>query len=57
LKFKQFDFNTNKWRYTLIIIAFILLIILKLKAVPLIIILYVILSLLQNTFNPKTSSN
>lgn len=57
LKFKQFDFNTNKWRYTLIILAFILLIILKLKAVPLIIILYVILSLLQNTFNPKTSSN
>ena len=49
LKFKNFSFAGNEWRYILIIMAFILLVILKQKAVPLIIILYVILSLLQNS--------
>jgi CDP-diacylglycerol---serine O-phosphatidyltransferase len=51
LKFKQFGFAGNEWRYCLIICSFILLIVLKQKAVPLIIILYVILSLLQNSFS------
>jgi CDP-diacylglycerol--serine O-phosphatidyltransferase len=55
LKFKTFSFKSNEWRYALIIMAIILLIILKLKAVPLIVILYVILSMLQN-INTKPKS-
>jgi CDP-diacylglycerol--serine O-phosphatidyltransferase len=58
LKFKKFSFAGNEWRYMLIILGFILLVILKQKAVPLIIILYVILSLLQNSLSkPNISSN
>ena len=58
LKFKKFSFAGNEWRYVLIILGFILLVILKQKAVPLIIILYVILSLLQNNLSkPNLSSN
>jgi CDP-diacylglycerol--serine O-phosphatidyltransferase len=55
LKFKTFSFKSNEWRYTLIIVAAILLLILKLKAVPLIVILYVILSMMQN-MNRKQKS-
>lgn len=51
LKFKQFGFKGNEWRYILITMAVILLIIIKVKAIPLIIILYVALSLLQNITN------
>jgi CDP-diacylglycerol--serine O-phosphatidyltransferase len=58
LKFKKFSFAGNEWRYMLIILGFILLVLLKQKAVPLIIILYVILSLLQNNLSkPNLSSN
>lgn len=58
MKFKQFGFAGNEWRYSLIIGSFILLIVLKQKAVPLIIILYVILSMLQNSFSkPQAPSN
>jgi CDP-diacylglycerol--serine O-phosphatidyltransferase len=58
LKFKKFSFAGNEWRYVLIILGFILLVLLKQKAVPLIIILYVILSLLQNNLSkPNLSSN
>lgn len=57
LKFKHFKFADNEWRYALIIMGLILLIVLKQKAVPLIIILYVILSVFQNSLNkPKASS-
>jgi CDP-diacylglycerol--serine O-phosphatidyltransferase len=51
LKFKKLSFSGNEWRYLIIIVSFILLIIIKLKAVPLIIILYVVLSLFQNMTN------
>ncbi len=58
LKFKKFSFAGNEWRYVLIVLGFILLVLLKQKAVPLIIILYVILSLLQNNLSkPNLSSN
>jgi CDP-diacylglycerol--serine O-phosphatidyltransferase len=58
LKFKKFTFKGNEWRYILIMMAFIFLVILKQKAVPLIIILYVILSLIQNSLSkPNISSN
>ena len=48
LKFKHFNFSGNEWKYALILISIILLLTFKLKAVPLIIILYVVLSLFQN---------
>lgn len=51
LKFKQFGFKGNEWRYTLILLTLVLLIIIKAKAIPLIIILYVALSILQNITN------
>ena len=55
LKFKHFAVKGNEWRFALIGLTVVCLVLLKLKAVPLIIILYVILSLLQNSINkPKT---
>jgi len=58
LKFKNFSFLGNEWRYILIITSLVLLIIFKQKAVPLVIILYVILSILQNNISkPKIASN
>jgi CDP-diacylglycerol--serine O-phosphatidyltransferase len=57
LKFKNFSLSGNEWRYLLILLALILLVFLKQKAVPLIIILYVILSLLQNTLNKTKSTD
>jgi len=46
LKFKDFSWQDNWQKYTLIIIAIILLPLLKFLAVPIIIILYILLSLL-----------
>ncbi|HRG57379.1 MAG TPA: CDP-diacylglycerol--serine O-phosphatidyltransferase [Bacteroidia bacterium] len=51
LKFKQFGYNGNEWRYALIMLTLVSLIIIKAKAIPLIIILYVALSILQNITN------
>lgn len=56
LKFKHFKLNGNRWRYTLILLSLILLFILKQKAVPLIIILYIILSFIQNIFNKQNTA-
>lgn len=47
LKFKDFSINNNLYRYLLLVCAFILIFVLHLTAIPLIIILYVILSLVQ----------
>lgn len=47
LKFKSYDFANNKLRYALIISAIALAAVLKFAAVPLIILLYIILSLFQ----------
>ena len=58
LKFRHFKFDGNEWRYVLILLAFVLIVLIKQKAIPLIIILYVILSVLQNSFGKiKTSTN
>jgi len=55
LKFKTFSLTTNQWRYALLVLALVILLLLKLKGIPLIIILYVILSMLQNSLSkPKT---
>ena len=56
LKFKNFGWPDNKMRYLLIISAVVLLLILNIKAIPLIIILYIILSLTNNYFNKSTSA-
>ena len=48
LKFKSYGWNENKMRYFLIISAIVLLGILNIAAIPLIIILYIILSLIEN---------
>ena len=45
LKFKTWDFKTNIWRYLLIVVSALLLATLHFIAVPLIIIVYIILSL------------
>jgi CDP-diacylglycerol--serine O-phosphatidyltransferase len=45
LKFKNWSFKDNAARYLLIILAIILLIIFKFAGIPLIIILYVLMSL------------
>jgi CDP-diacylglycerol--serine O-phosphatidyltransferase len=48
LKFKNYGWPDNKMRYTLIISALVLLAILNIPAIPIIIILYIILSLIDN---------
>ena len=54
LKFKNFSWNDNKVRYIFLALALTLLIIFKFVGIPLIIILYIILSIINNsiTKNP-----
>jgi CDP-diacylglycerol--serine O-phosphatidyltransferase len=47
LKFKNWSFKDNAARYMLIILAAILIVILQFAAIPLIIIVYIIISLLN----------
>ncbi len=48
LKFKDWDFKTNATRYIFIILCIVLLIVLQFVAIPLIILLYIIMSLIDN---------
>lgn len=48
LKFKTFSFSDNKFRYILIVLSVLLMLIFHFIAIPLIIILYIILSVLKN---------
>ncbi len=57
LKFKNFGWPDNKMRYVLIISCIVLLTILNFTAIPLIIILYIILSLIENKLNATNGSN
>lgn len=50
LKFKNFSWPDNKMRYILIISSLLLLLTLNFIAIPIIIILYIILSVIENTF-------
>ncbi len=50
LKFKNYGWPDNKMRYILIISALLLLLTLNFTAIPIIIILYIILSLIENKF-------
>jgi CDP-diacylglycerol--serine O-phosphatidyltransferase len=53
LKFDDYSFNANKWKYILLIVSCILVLFLQWLAVPLILICYIILSLAQQ----KTSNS
>ncbi|MGS2726892.1 CDP-alcohol phosphatidyltransferase family protein [Psychroserpens sp. BH13MA-6] len=48
LKFKDFSFNKNKYRYILLALALTLLLILHFTAIPLIILIYILISLIDN---------
>jgi CDP-diacylglycerol--serine O-phosphatidyltransferase len=48
LKFKDWSFKSNSTRYIFIIISIVLLIVLQFAAIPLIILLYIIMSILDN---------
>lgn len=49
LKFKNFSWKDNRMRFTFLILSVLLLIALRVPAIPIIIILYIILSLIDNT--------
>lgn len=53
LKFKNFDFKSNVFQYILILSSIVLLAIFNLAATPIIIILYVLLSLVKNVTTEK----
>lgn len=48
LKFKTFDFKKNSVRYVFLILCIVLLVVLKFAAIPMIIILYILMSVLDN---------
>lgn len=48
LKFKNYSFNENKLKYTFILISVILIAIFKVVAIPVIIIVYILLSVIEN---------
>lgn len=49
LKFKNYNFKNNATRYIFIILCLVLLIVLHFAAIPVIIILYILMSILDNT--------
>ncbi len=55
LKFKDYSFGNNKIRYTLIFATIVLLVFLKFIAIPLILLLYFILSLIENSISKQTA--
>ncbi len=54
LKFKDFSFKNNALRYIFIILCVVLLVVLQFAAIPLIILLYVLLSVFDNLTSNKT---
>lgn len=57
LKFKNFGWTDNKLRYLFLIIAVILLILFQVTALPFIILLYILLSVINNFTNRKKTIN
>ncbi|WP_290701887.1 CDP-alcohol phosphatidyltransferase family protein [Lacinutrix sp.] len=51
LKFKDYSFKNNAMRYIFIILSLVLLIVLHFAAIPVVILLYILLSLIQNKQN------
>jgi CDP-diacylglycerol--serine O-phosphatidyltransferase len=54
LKFKNSDFNKNIYRYLLLLFSAILILFFKFAAVPVVIFIYIILSIVQFKFAPDT---
>lgn len=54
LKFKSLDFGPNKFRYLLVIASALLLVWLHFLAIPLIMALYIVLSLVENSVSDST---
>lgn len=55
LKFKNFSWQENKLRFTFLLLSVLLLVSLQILAIPLIIILYIVLSLIDNTVRDRKS--
>ena len=55
LKFKKLDWKSNQFQYILILLSAILIAIFNLAAIPIIIILYVLLSLIKNLITEKNN--
>jgi CDP-diacylglycerol---serine O-phosphatidyltransferase len=54
LKFKSGDFNKNIYRYLLLLFSAILILFFKFAAVPVVIVIYITLSIIQNKFSNDT---
>lgn len=48
LKFQGFDWGTNKMKYIFLLLALVLLVLLKIKAIPLIVTSYIMFSIINN---------
>jgi CDP-diacylglycerol--serine O-phosphatidyltransferase len=55
LKFKNFKWADNKMRFTFLILSVLLLVSLQILAIPLVIILYIVLSLIENALSAGKS--
>lgn len=55
LKFKNFSWQENKLRFTFLLLSVLLLVSLQILAIPIIIILYIVLSLIDNTVRERKS--
>lgn len=55
IKFKHFKWNENKIRYTFLITCLILIAFLLVWSIPLIVLLYILLSFIDNKFNKKNT--
>jgi CDP-diacylglycerol--serine O-phosphatidyltransferase len=53
LKFKTYGFKENLMKYLLILISMVMIVTLKYLAVPLIIVVYILLSMIENLSKPK----
>jgi CDP-diacylglycerol---serine O-phosphatidyltransferase len=56
LKFKNFTWRDNRTRFTFLILSVLLLVALRVGAIPIIILLYILLSLVDNTIAAKRSA-
>lgn len=56
LKFKNYAWKDNKVKFTFILITILLLVLLHTVAIPLIIILYVLISIIENIINKNTAN-
>ena len=55
-KFKTFSWADNKIRFTFLIMSAVLLAVFRFAGIPIIILLYILLSLLNNNLSPETKS-